>query len=185
MAMTHAILHHKHSSHLLPSIPVSSPLACTSQLHFVSRSLFTCFFHKTILTQLTEPDHKLNTILKVASCTTAILRRVSWEAGSARGVIAMWWQARMGGKISTTGAPSDPITMLSRHHLQVEARGSEFSGPWQLLDPLPGSDQLNLNLRFSIKARWVKRIVVISGFLCLQQRLIGKMESTGHQSRRH
>jgi len=71
------------------------------------------------------------------------------------------------------------------HHLQVEARGSEFSGPWQLLDPLPGSDQLNLNLRFSIKARWVKRIVVISGFLCLQQRLIGKMESTGHQRRRH
>jgi len=53
------------------------------------------------------------------------------------------------------------------HHLQVEARGSEFSGPWQLLDPLPGSDQLNLNLRFSIKAsrdslaKWKVRVTKV------------------------
>jgi len=38
------------------------------------------------------------------------------------------------------------------HHLEVRDRHSDFSGPWQLLHPLPGSNQLHLTFNFSIAA---------------------------------
>ena len=46
--------------------------------------------------------------------------------------------------------------VTSRHHLEVRDRQTEFSGPWQLVHPLPDSSQLQLTLNFSIAARWVR-----------------------------
>ena len=98
--------------------------------------------------------------IKVTLWTMATLRRVSWEAGSALGVSAMWCKTTMAGLLPTinsigTLGSMDIAQAFSRHHLEVRDRSSEFSGPWQLLDQLPDSTQLQLTLNFSVAARWV------------------------------
>ena len=75
---------------------------------------------------------------------------------------------------------------FSRHHLEVRDRQTEFSGPWQLLHPLPDSSQLQLTLNFSIATRWVwdSLTSLTSWILLLQHRLCCKMENPGHSRRR-
>ena len=84
----------------------------------------------------------------------ATLRRDTLEPGSAREAIAMLCRVRMAGWLLSS-FKLKCLPHFSRHHLEVGDRHAEFSGPWQLLHPLPDSGQLQLSLNFSIAARWV------------------------------
>ena len=92
--------------------------------------------------------------LQVTLCTMATLRRDTLEPGSAREAIATLCRVRMAGWLPSSAL--NCLLFFSRHHLEVLDRHTEFSGPWQLLHPLPDSGQLQLSLNFSIAARWVK-----------------------------
>ena len=93
--------------------------------------------------------------LQVTLCTMATLRRDTLEPGSAREAIAMLCRVRMAGWLPSS-FKLKCLPHFSRHHLEVLDRHTEFSGPWQLLHPLPDSGQLQLSLNFSIAARWAK-----------------------------